>query len=665
MTRPAQVLVELILAIAVVGALAGISTTAFAEIGANITLNNYRLQAVHLAEEGTEALRHLRDNNWENLVNASYPAYPQINGGNWQLTTGSETIDIFTRQITVTDVNRDSSGNINPSGSADQNSKKFTVTVSWNWRGLSRSEIKEIILTRRLNNQNWQETTLTDFNDGGYNNTAGQTGSSDGEVVLASAGGGGGPPIDWGNRLSATATAATTLFDDPNKTLDFRFSVENNISIVNRIYVYVQENTAQHSSYFIYGLQSDNNGKPSGNWLNSSAYGNIYGDQIIVGWNALSLNSGAALTAGQVYHLIFARQTGPSNSNRYISFKAMTPLSQTAVYSGNDDLNRAILACANCSHSQMGNWPSQTWSDQNQTPIFLLDGSATGNPIFAEGNPYYQISDINICFGSMTVKQEKFVYYGPAQSIVKIGVIAKRATPGREPEADLVLTIANLADTQVLATASIAKNQVGDNYAYYEADASGAATLQVGQTYLLKFTSLAGVPMNGYYIPALDTVTGTTNDAQYQGRTFRGAEAIARIVGIGIPGPVTDMPYRDFPFWLKASSAGGGSTYQSSGDYISSILSLAAPAGGNRLDLEIDQPDNTDLRLQFDSSPDGLSWTGFVGPDGTITSYFSATGGVVPLNRNRGQYFRYKAFLTTNNPSVTPALEKLILNYSD
>ena len=72
-------------------------------------------------------------------------------GGAWQLSgliPGSrETIignPSFTRSITITNVNRNASGDIDPAGTADINTKQVTVTVYWT----ERSEEKNISLSQ-------------------------------------------------------------------------------------------------------------------------------------------------------------------------------------------------------------------------------------------------------------------------------------------------------------------------------------------------------------------------------------------------------------------------------------------------------------------------------------------------------------------------------------
>jgi len=103
------------------------------------------IQVNTLAQEMTEAVRNFRDQTFwkENglgssavTVGAAY--HPEKTGDSppkWVLASGEETIDIFTRKVVFETVYRDTDDNIAESGTEDLNTKKATVTVSWQERG--------------------------------------------------------------------------------------------------------------------------------------------------------------------------------------------------------------------------------------------------------------------------------------------------------------------------------------------------------------------------------------------------------------------------------------------------------------------------------------------------------------------------------------------------
>lgn len=97
-------------------------------------------QAAFLLEEGAEAVRILRDNTWNN-ISVLIPAtdyYPLFSGGTWTLSVSANTVDIFTRTVKITSVNRNISTNdIESLGTDDPGTKLVTVAVSWGEGGVT------------------------------------------------------------------------------------------------------------------------------------------------------------------------------------------------------------------------------------------------------------------------------------------------------------------------------------------------------------------------------------------------------------------------------------------------------------------------------------------------------------------------------------------------
>ena len=74
-----------------------------------------RAQAVLLAEEGLEAIRNIRDDDFSNISDGTYGL--AIAGGVWIMTGSSDATGIFTRAINISSI--------------DANRKHVTSTVSW------------------------------------------------------------------------------------------------------------------------------------------------------------------------------------------------------------------------------------------------------------------------------------------------------------------------------------------------------------------------------------------------------------------------------------------------------------------------------------------------------------------------------------------------------
>lgn len=96
-------------------------------------------QANFLLEEGAEAVRIIRDDNWNNISNLALNAdfYLVFNSGTWSLNSTPNTIDQFTRKVQLASVYRDAStGSISSGGNLDSGAKLITITVSWHESGI-------------------------------------------------------------------------------------------------------------------------------------------------------------------------------------------------------------------------------------------------------------------------------------------------------------------------------------------------------------------------------------------------------------------------------------------------------------------------------------------------------------------------------------------------
>mgnify|MGYP001582880079 FL=1 len=91
-------------------------------------------QTAFLLEEGAETVRILRDNAWANISSLAPGAnyYPIFSGGTWVLSETANVVNIFTRQVSVMNVNRDNiTKDISTIGTDDPGTRLVTVTVSW------------------------------------------------------------------------------------------------------------------------------------------------------------------------------------------------------------------------------------------------------------------------------------------------------------------------------------------------------------------------------------------------------------------------------------------------------------------------------------------------------------------------------------------------------
>ena len=108
-------LVEVLLAVAVFGLMVTGLAGGLIYGQQSTALAGQRARAVILADEGLEAIRNIRDENFSNLTDGTYGLTTA--GNQWNLSGTSDITDIFTRQIVISAV--------------DANRKQLTSTISW------------------------------------------------------------------------------------------------------------------------------------------------------------------------------------------------------------------------------------------------------------------------------------------------------------------------------------------------------------------------------------------------------------------------------------------------------------------------------------------------------------------------------------------------------
>ena len=105
--------------------------------------NTPAIQAAYLSEEGIEALKTMRDFGWVSNIasltaSSTYRLYFNTGLSRWQATTSTSSAMIdstFDRTFVLENAYRDASDNLASSGTADSNTRKVTVTVSWSSKG--------------------------------------------------------------------------------------------------------------------------------------------------------------------------------------------------------------------------------------------------------------------------------------------------------------------------------------------------------------------------------------------------------------------------------------------------------------------------------------------------------------------------------------------------
>jgi Tfp pilus assembly protein PilV len=142
MTKPLHIgmtVVEAMVAIAIFSVIASVAYTSYSTTSVLASRAADRSKATWLAEEGVEATRSIRDQNFATLAPGTYGI--SRTGGLWAFSGSSDTLDGFTRAITVSSV--------------DSDTRSVQSVVSWTDRGTTYSSSLSTVLT------NWRKTVGT------------------------------------------------------------------------------------------------------------------------------------------------------------------------------------------------------------------------------------------------------------------------------------------------------------------------------------------------------------------------------------------------------------------------------------------------------------------------------------------------------------------------
>lgn len=125
---------------------------------------------------------------------------------------------------------------------------------------------------------------------------------------------------------------------------------------------------------------------------------------------------------------------------------------------------------------------------------------------------------------------------------------------------------------------------------------------------------------------------------------------------------------------LKIVQGGPDAIYVASGVYTPPVYDFGSAVTVNRITFTVNTPTGTSIQTQVaEADPVSGSCSNatfqYVGPDGTSSTYFNATGGPIPLRSsgsflNPARCFSYKSFLSTTDYNTTPTIQDVTINYS-
>ncbi len=100
-----------------------------------------------------------------------------------------------------------------------------------------------------------------------------------------------------------------------------------------------------------------------------------------------------------------------------------------------------------------------------------------------------------------------------------------------------------------------------------------------------------------------------------------------------------------------------------SGYFISDVLDTNGNSTLGVLSWIADLSAGGEIKFRIAGSDDNITWTDYLGPDGTAGTYFTSSGESIPSALDAKRYLRYKAYLTTAD--YTPVLDSVSIQFAD
>ncbi len=656
MKEKGQTLIELLIAIGLSAILIPALLVGFSVTRDGRAQQEQRLQATSYLLEAQEAIRIITANNWDNLVNGTY--HPVVSGSTWALAVGSETISEFgfTRQIVISDVFRDINGDIVASGGIlDPSTKKITISVSWT-NPIASSVITDSYLTRHKNLSHL-ETTVADFNFGSSTGVT-ITDTNGGEIVLGAGGGGG----DWCNPSQSITTVDLSRQGVPTSV--WAFEVGDGTG--NRVFA----GTGQNAS------------------------GPTFTNTKVIGNNPL--------TATFLAEYDNTKANGVFGIGNYAYLATDQNSAEVTIL----DLTQFTDSPTNENYKKVG--------------AFDTPGPTDANSVFVAGNTGYVITGSTLYNFNVTDKtnptaldSDGVSLAGTGNKVIVIGNYAYVATSSISKQLQII-DVSSPTNLRIIGNLSSGLNEKGATDVFVNSSATRAyvatSVSSNKEFFIIDITNKTNpspVASGSYEAGGMDPkgvavvtgnkaiIAGTGGALQYQVIDISnenslkvcgpglvvagGVNAISSVLqtdGYAYSYIVTGDTHAELKIIL--GGAGAGSNYVSAGVFESATFDAGKRVAWNTISTTASTPLNTILQFKvalkdaINNSCSGVSFVDndFVGPDGQTSTYFPASGGILPFSsdgngyENPGRCMRYRAYLSSLDSTQTPVVYDVSLNYS-
>ncbi len=607
-----QALIELILAVAIATILLVALATGIIAAREGFSRSGRNLEAGNLLQKEIEALRSVRETAW-NSISTPDTYHIEQSGNSWIAVAGTIDQGDYTRGFTVTNICRvdPTSSPVNcsnPSAINDPSTKEVTATVSWSFLG-SQSVSSTFNVTRYFGNQVWLQTTKAEFDAGVFDNTS--SANKGGGIVELSNGGGN-----------------TSFTDSYTTSSEYNFD-SNKIEVAGGYAQLKAQGSTVSGQTTNAGFNTGTSGWTFNQWENNVSQSGSY---VSSGGNPggyVNVDMPAAKNkkSGGYWYQAFTTSVDDPVATVSFDWKSIaydpTPDSYH-VYAFVDTSSGAPTISQNVFDS--GNIAETTnWSSSGSVDV--SSRITTAGTYYLKIAVYVDYSNktrgpFNVGFDNASLDWSKTIGSYPTDS----PTIYRNSSFS----APSVSSWNSFSETTELNGGSIRYQLSDDNgttWKYF----NGSAWVNV--------------------VSATDYNDAITLDANIGGFPTTNSQINVRAFLIS-----------NGSQFVRLDQIVIGYSGSSTGTFTSSSFDAGAEASFNKIFWAEDTTPSTSVQFQVASNNDNTTWN-FVGPDGTVNTFFGAQDGIIPLNAVGGRYIQYKIFFTSSSNNL-PSVSDVTVNYS-
>lgn len=609
-----------------------------------------RVIAASLLQETVEAVRIVREQGWEEFaVDGVFHPTIDEGSGTWILTPGAETVNQFTRQITIEPILRNDEGEIDfIGGNPDPSSKRVIVEIDWD-QPLVSSVVSTIYITRYLDNLSFINTTSEDFSVDGYQmNNIEIVEYGDGALQLAPYYPGHG---DW---------CRPTDFVVAELDLPGSGRARNVAAIENKAFTGTVDDGGNYVEIDI----SDNN--PPQLDINALISGYRTNDVFIDENYAYLATTWDFDKSVVIIDLETHQEVGFFNDTSWWGFAQGVYVKDNVGYvTAGPRLVTFDLSSKTGQRPELGR--------VNLAPGFFY-WLATGYRLKVVDDYAYVAMNFNSSeMRLINVSNPSNPFRGARANVNRSS--GREVSVNEDGTRAYLTTTSSSTDPElfVINTAVSQSNKNNQSYTLPIISSYDAGNMDPRGVSVVPGNKIILVGVGGEEYQVIDS-TDENNLVRCGGLS----------TGTGIYGVATIIEEDDdaYSYVVTADSNAefkvieGGPGYDDplSGWYESAPFDASRASAFNRLIIEDLLPTGTSSQYQVavsnpdDGNCENADYT-FVGPDGTVDSYYNENGPLPLTNtadhyNNPGKCFRYKVFLETINREHTPILESILVNYS-